>query len=288
MTPILNAIQHATAQLPVSIEQLRKIAEREEIDVVALYTLLDELHIARKVGRISGIRDGKPVLAYWPLVELIPAAAGTPAAPPRVHQLPPEPKAKQHKNNWPNRPKPAAAPPAKEPTMKTKPAKQPPVATTRQQIIAALRTALLQYITEHPGPTGKEITQWATTNVPGASRNQIKYATQWLVEQQKITASGKTCNTRYFAAGAIAAASKPAKAKQPIAKPSASAELESATKAAQCADLLVSDMEALNKTRNPLVRELLDNLLPDANQLKNKLARIAGHIQKLHSQGDQP
>lgn len=282
LAPILNALSRATAQQPVSIEQLRKIAEREEIDVVALYTLLDELHIARKVGRTSGMREGKPVLTYWPLVDLIPAAAGAPAAPKRVHQLPPEPKAKPHKNNWPNRPQPATATPAKESTMKTKPAKQQPVAITRHEQITALCATLLQYITEHPGATGKEMTKFSA----GSSRNQVKYATKMLVDQKKITATGKTASTRYFAAGAITAASTPAKAKQPIAKPTPSAALEQATKAAQCADLLVSDMEALSKNRNPLVSELLSDLLPTAHQLKIKLARIAGHIQKLNYQGE--
>lgn len=32
---------------------------------------------------------------------------------------------------------------------------------------------------------------------------------------------------------------------------------------------------------NPLVRELLGDLMPAAHQLSNKLARLAGHIQQL-------
>lgn len=266
-SPILNALSRATAQQPVSIEQLRKIAEREEFDVVALYTLLDELHIARKVGRVSGMREGKPVLTYWPLVELTPSAQAAPAAPKRIHRMPP---------------KAPVAKPAKVPTMKTKPAAQQSVVITRHEQITALCATLLQYITEHPGATGKDMTNFAT----GSSRNQIKYATQMLAEQKKITTTGKTAGMRYFATGAAPAASTPAKDEQLTAKPTASAELESAAKAAQCADLLVCDMEALNLTRNPLVSELLSDLLPAAHQLKIKLARIARHIQQLNHQGE--
>lgn len=70
-------------------------------------------------------------------------------------------------------------------------------------------------------------------------------------------------------------------------QPTASATLEHATKAAQCADLLVSDMKALTQTSNPLVSELVCDLLPAAHQLSTKLARLAGHIQQL-TQGDHP
>ena len=70
-------------------------------------------------------------------------------------------------------------------------------------------------------------------------------------------------------------------------KPTASATLEHATKAAQCADLLVSDMQALTQTSNPLVSELVCDLLPAAHQLSTKLARLAGHIQQL-TKGDHP
>lgn len=260
LAPILAALQRATKAQPVAIEQLRKIAEREEIDVVALYTLLDELHIDHKLGRVSGIRDGKSVLAYWPLVELAPDAPSTPPEPKRVHRLPAKPKAK-----------PAAAPakqPRKEPTMK------------KNSVPHGLGAQLLQHITEHPGIGSSPLLDWAEQNIPGSNRARCKYALGLLRDDSKITVTGKTAGMHYYPANTENKPADPARAPQIKI---ASAELESATKAAQCADLLFSDMEALNKTRNPLVRELLSDLLPDAHQLKIKLARLAGHIQQLHA-----
>lgn len=284
LAPILNALSRATAQQPVSIEQLRKIADDNDIDVVDLYLLLDEPHIARKVGRISGIRDGKPVLTYWPLVELTPAAAPAPATQPRVHRIPPKSKPAETK---------PAAKPAKEPTMRKKPDNE------------ALCTALLKFISDYPGSTGEALSQWAKKQLTGTERGNIKHALKTLNDRKAITTTGKTRSLRYFVAGANTAKGAPypiekttpatakktaaAKPAAPARNPqiaTASAELESATKAAQCADLLVSDMEALNRTSNGLVIELLSDLLPAAHQLKTKLARIARHIQQLNHQGE--
>lgn len=277
MTPILNALQRATQAQPATIEALRKIADLAEIDAGALYTLLDQMHIAGQVGRVSGMREGKPALAYWPLVELVPAAApAAPAQQPRTHRLPPL-APKQHKNNWPKKPGTASAAPqpaAKEHTMR--------------QPIQHPSNKLLAHITDHPGLTGKELNGWAATKLPDAPRSHIKQALRDLLAAQQITATGKTAGMRYFAAVAAArpAATKPnpatGKTKPAAASPKpAPNDMEHATKAAQCADLLLQDMQALANTRNPLVSELLGDMLPVAHQLKNKLARLAGHIQQL-------
>lgn len=205
--PIMNALQRATKMHPISIEALRNISDREEIDVVALYTLLDQMHIAGKVGRVSGMREGKPVLSYWPLVELVPAASTAPAA-------------------WPNK--------SKEPTMK------------RQIIPHALGDNLLAHIADHPGLTGKELNRWVSVNVSGATRSHIKHALCDLLDAKRITSTGKTAGMRYFSANIAAdaapkAAGKPAAAaaSRPERRPAPN-DLEHATRAAQCADLLAA------------------------------------------------
>ena len=54
---------------------------------------------------------------------------------------------------------------------------------------------------------------------------------------------------------------------------------ESVTKAAQCADLLTSDIREAHKLAcrgNPLLEVLLRELIGDAAKIKNRLAEIEG------------
>ena len=56
-------------------------------------------------------------------------------------------------------------------------------------------------------------------------------------------------------------------------------QLEAITKAAQCADLLLSDIRDAHKLAcrdNPLLEILLRELLGDAVKIKNRLAELEG------------
>lgn len=275
---IMKALEGTSGQNPVYIEALRKIAARHDVEPEALYAELDSLYAERQVNRCAGAKAGKPYLAYWL------TGANTPPAPfsivkkPRTHLLP---RRDAPSETQPTQAAPAAAP-AKEPAM------------PKQSANEALCAAMLKHIEMVPGLTGENLMQWVKKEHPGTDRGQFKHAIKTLNDRKAVTTTGKTRGLRYFVAGAVTWSSEkkaaPAKPAAPARKPQiaiASAELERATKAAQCADLLFSDMEALNTTSNPLVRELLSDLLPGAHQLKIKLARLAGHIQQLHSQGAQ-
>lgn len=257
LDPILKALQRATEKRPITIEALREISEQEEIDIAELYTMLDQMHIALKVGRVSGMREGKPVLAYYPLADLIPAEPEAPAAPPRAHRLPPK----------------AAA--AARPTT-------PKETTVTNKRAVGICPAIVEIVEAQPG-ISMEMLHTAVIKKLGTevTIKQVTASCYFLRTDKKIMFGGYG---KHKAIRPYGAAPTPLKG---TPKPTASATLEHATKAAQCADLLVNDMKALTQTSNPLVSELVCDLLPAAHQLSTKLARLAGHIQQL-TQGDHP
>jgi len=58
-------------------------------------------------------------------------------------------------------------------------------------------------------------------------------------------------------------------------------DLESATKAMQCASLLCGDIADLEKSTNPLVATLAKNLLSQAGQVHIHLKQLEADLEKL-------
>lgn len=60
-----------------------------------------------------------------------------------------------------------------------------------------------------------------------------------------------------------------------------SIDLEKATKAAQCADLLCNDLHDLSKTENLLLWEIATRHLASAQNLRIELARLARYLEQM-------
>ena len=271
---IIKKLQDATSQHPMMLDALRKAVTPQEEDAQHLYDILDAMHGAGEVNRVSGYKNGKQYIAYWPIPDIArvkPAFrpyrdTGIPASALQAPEAPPP--AKATAQNTPT-------PPRKE---------AQPMPNKMHANVAPGTRALLAHITNNPGLTRKELSAWYENNVFGATREKANSTLGNLVTRKSIIPFGDVPNTRYYPAGTdltklarqpAPARPTPAQGKLPVA------DHENAIKAAQGADLLVGDLKALAKAGNPLVGELATEMLITAHQLSDKLNRLAGHIHQL-------
>lgn len=85
---ILDQLKGSSSQNPVMLDALRKSAEKTGDDPEQLYKTLDNLFAAHQVNRVSGMKDGKPYVAYWLTGVVQTSAPAERIAPPRAHIVP--------------------------------------------------------------------------------------------------------------------------------------------------------------------------------------------------------
>lgn len=181
LTPIRTALQGASEKRPITIETLRKVAEKHDIDLAELYAALDKMAAERQAVRSAGMREGKPYLAYWPA----PSATTKPAVAalqPRTHLLPP----KQYKNNWPKK-APAQTAPSPQPTTATK--ETPAVS---KQPTKGLGQAIIDAATERPGIGLEDLSAIATSKLgKKITTVQIRDMVNYLAHSLKVSCQGR-------------------------------------------------------------------------------------------------
>jgi hypothetical protein len=272
---ILKKLEGATSQHPMMLDTLRKAVTTQEEDAQHLYDTLDAMHAQGEVNRVSGYKDMKQYIAYWPIPTMARIKpvfrpyrdTGIPAS---AIRAPEAPSASQAKAAAPHTP--------------TQIRKEPPPMQKMHANVAPGTRSLLAHITDNPGLERRELVAWYEKHVAGATREKANSTLGNLVTRKSIVPFGDAPHTRYYVAGTDL--TKLARQPAPTRTPSAPgkhpvADHENAIKAAQGANLLVGDLKALAKASNPLVGELATEMLITAHQLSDKLNRLAGHIHQL-------
>jgi hypothetical protein len=163
------------------------------------------------------------------------------------------------------------------------PAKAPVKPTAMHSIDRGgdLRKLIHNIIVSQPGISRTELITRAAAASPQFTEEKVKSTLGNLGTKKFIKNDGNKANLRYyeFNATILPAAPKTEQAPtKPVTAKRTSPDLESAIKAKQCAELLIEDMRALNKTNNVLVKEILSDLLHPASVLHSKLTKIADHL----------